>query len=34
MRCVARNHDSQAGLYAAVLVEGTIRPGDDIAVQN
>ena len=34
MRCLARIHDGNAGVYAAVLVEGTIRPGDDIALLN
>jgi uncharacterized protein YcbX len=34
MRSVARNHDGTAGLYAAVLVEGTIRSGDEIALLN
>ena len=34
MRCVARTHDGKAGVYAAVLVEGTIRPGDEIALLN
>ena len=34
MRCVARNHDSCAGVYAAVLVEGTICAGDEIALLN
>jgi MOSC domain-containing protein len=32
MRCVARNHDGKAGVYAAVLIEGTIRPGDEVAL--
>jgi uncharacterized protein len=32
MRCVAKQHDGTAGVYAAVLVEGTIRPGDRIAL--
>jgi hypothetical protein len=32
MRCVAKAHDGTAGVYAAVLVEGTIRPGDPIAL--
>ena len=34
MRCVARNHGGNAGVYAAVLVEGTIRPGDEITLVN
>jgi uncharacterized protein YcbX len=32
MRHVARAHHSNAGVYGAVLVEGTIRPGDEIAL--
>lgn len=32
MRCVAQQHEGMAGVYAAVLVEGTIRPGDRIAL--
>jgi uncharacterized protein YcbX len=32
MRGVARNHDGKAGVYAAVLIEGTIQPGDEVAV--
>jgi MOSC domain-containing protein YiiM len=34
IRRVARTHDGKAGVYAAVLVEGTIRPGDEIALLN
>jgi uncharacterized protein len=34
MRCVARNHDGTAGVYAAVLVEGTISSGDEIELLN
>jgi len=34
MRHVALTHGSKAGVYAAVLVEGTIRPGDEIALLN
>lgn len=30
LRAVAQAHDAKAGVFAAVLVEGTIRPGDDI----
>ena len=30
LRTVARAHDSKAGVYAAVLVEGTLRRGDPI----
>lgn len=32
MRCVARNHDGKAGVYAAVLVEGVVSPGDAVAI--
>ena len=32
MRQVARVHDGKAGVYAAVLVEGLISPGDTITV--
>lgn len=32
MKCLARDHEGQAGIYCAVLVEGTIRPGDEIAL--
>jgi uncharacterized protein YcbX len=32
MRRVAKNHDGTAGVYGAVLVEGTIRAGDEIAL--
>lgn len=34
MRCVTRNHGGKAGVYAAVLVEGAIRPNDDVALVN
>jgi uncharacterized protein len=30
LRTVARAHDGKAGVYAAVLVDGTVRPGDEI----
>lgn len=30
MRCVARNHDGMAGVYAAVLIEGCVLPGDEV----
>ncbi len=30
LRQVAKGHDGMAGVYAAVLVEGTLRPGDGI----
>ncbi len=32
MRRLARDHEGKAGIYAVVLVEGTIRPGDEIAL--
>jgi len=34
LRYVARNHDGTAGVYAAVLVAGLVRPGDDIVLQD
>jgi uncharacterized protein YcbX len=32
LRLVARSHGGNAGVYAAVLIEGTIRRGDQIAL--
>jgi MOSC domain-containing protein YiiM len=32
MRRIARTHDGKAGVYGAVLVEGTVRPGDQVAL--
>jgi uncharacterized protein YcbX len=32
MKHVARAHDGKAGIYAAVLTEGMIRPGDEIVL--
>jgi hypothetical protein len=32
MRHLAREHEGQAGIYGAVLMEGTIRPGDEITL--
>jgi uncharacterized protein YcbX len=32
MKRLARDHEGQAGIYGAVLAEGTIRPGDEIAL--
>ncbi len=32
MKCVARDHDSCAGIYAAVLREGLVSPGDVICL--
>lgn len=34
LRYVARNHDNTAGVYAAVLVAGLVRPGDDIVLED
>ena len=34
LRYVTKNHDGRAGVYAAVLVEGLVRPGDDIVLQD
>ncbi len=34
MRHLARAHESKAGVYGAVLVEGIIRSGDEIALLN
>ncbi len=34
MKRVARAHDGKAGIYAAVLVEGTVRPGDEVSLLN
>ncbi len=34
LKTVTKAHDGFAGLYAAVLVEGTIRPGDEIESAN
>jgi uncharacterized protein YcbX len=31
---VTKAHDGKAGVYAAVLVEGVVRVGDDIEVLN
>jgi MOSC domain-containing protein YiiM len=30
LRKVTRAHEGMAGIYGAVLVEGTVRPGDPI----
>ena len=32
MSRLARDHDGKAGIYGVVLVEGTIRLGDEIAL--
>jgi uncharacterized protein YcbX len=34
MKRVARAHEGKAGLYAAVLIEGTIHPGDQVNLLN
>ncbi len=34
MRLLARDHESKAGVYGAVLAEGIVRPGDEIALLN
>jgi uncharacterized protein YcbX len=32
MKQVTHSHDGRAGIYGAVLVEGLVRPGDEIAI--
>jgi len=32
MKQLARAHETKAGVYGAVLIEGTIRPGDEISL--
>lgn len=34
MRSVAQGHEGMAGVYGAILIEGTIRSGDEIALLN
>jgi uncharacterized protein len=34
LRYVAKSHDNTAGVYAAVLVAGLVRPGDEIVVED
>jgi uncharacterized protein YcbX len=34
MKRVARAHDGKAGIYAAVLVEGTVHSGDEVLLLN
>ena len=34
LRRLAKAHEGKAGIYAAVLVEGTIKPGDEISLLN
>ena len=32
MKCVARSYDGKAGVYAAVVVEGTVCAGDEVCL--
>jgi uncharacterized protein YcbX len=32
MKLIARSHESRVGIYANVLVEGTVRPGDQVEI--
>ena len=34
LRYVAKSHDNTAGVYAAVLVAGLVRPGDQIVLED
>ena len=34
LTAVARNHDTNAGIYGSVLTTGTIRPGDPIHIES
>jgi uncharacterized protein len=34
MKQLARAHETKAGVYGVVLIEGTIRPGDDISLMD
>ena len=34
LRYVAKSHDNTAGVYAAVLVAGLVRPGDEIVLED
>ncbi len=34
LKRVSRDHDGKAGVYGAVLVEGTVRPGDTVHLLN
>jgi uncharacterized protein YcbX len=34
MRVLAKGHDTKAGVYAVVLIEGTIRTGDEIQLMD
>ena len=32
LKHIARKHNGFAGVYAAVLIEGTVKPGDEITL--
>lgn len=34
LTAIARNHDTNAGIYGSVLTTGTIRPGDPISIES
>ena len=34
MKQLARSHETKAGVYGAVLIEGTIQPDDEIRLIN
>jgi uncharacterized protein YcbX len=34
MKQLASAHETKAGVYGAVLIEGTIRPGDEISLMD
>ncbi len=34
LRAVNRGHEGKAGVYGAVLVEGTVRQGDEIVLAD
>ena len=34
LKMVVKGHDGMAGIYGAVLVEGEVRPGDEIKLLN
>jgi uncharacterized protein len=34
MKQLARAHETKAGVYGVVLIEGTIRPGDEISLMD
>ena len=34
LKKVVNGHDGMAGIYGAVLVEGEVRPGDEIKLLN